>query len=182
MLAFIGVGEGSNIFGPGKVLSQDVRAVLGNAAGGLLAASVSPNSLDTEMGSCNPEQPIKGSTLCSTCNDDPLRLCTPERCRYFLETAFLSQLQKEIKLSAFLEIVKILAIRHSQTGRLAWYIDTDLNGRQALTIQNGNIVTKMNNGNAIPYNTNMIVINLTTDKPAMCRYILDEKSQQIYLI
>ena len=50
MLASIGVGEGSNIFGPGKVLSQDVRAVLGNAAGGLLAASVSPNSLDTEMG------------------------------------------------------------------------------------------------------------------------------------
>ena len=35
---------------------------------------------DKEMGSFNPETALRGTKLCTTCNEDPLRLCTKERC------------------------------------------------------------------------------------------------------
>ncbi|MCX6741574.1 MAG: hypothetical protein NTX24_00135 [Candidatus Pacearchaeota archaeon] len=167
------LGEGSGIFGPGKILSQDARAILGNAAGGFLASFTSPDSLENEMGSCNPEQTIKGSQLCSTCNEDPYRLCTRERCN-ILGNCIPVPTAKGDQVVCIAGKCEDIGMPIFTKGNIEWYVDTDLNGSQALTMQGGNIRTKINDGKSIPFNTKTIMVNVTTDKPAKCRYILDK--------
>jgi hypothetical protein len=167
------LGEGSGIFGPGKILSQDARAILGNAAGGFLASFTSPDSAANEMGSCAPETPIKGSQLCSTCNEDPYRLCTRERCN-ILGNCIPVPTAKGDQVVCIAGKCEDIGMPIFTKGNLEWYVDTDLNGSQPLTIQGGNIKTKINAGKNIPFNTKTIMINVTSDKPAKCRYILDK--------
>lgn len=164
---FLG-GEKGGIFG------KDVTAILGNAAGGLLASFSSPSNLADEMGSCSPETPIKGSELCSTCNEDLYRLCTRERCN-ILGNCIPVPTAKGDQVVCIPGKCEEVGMPTFTQGKVEWYVDTDLNGSQALSLQGGNIRTRINDGKVIPFNTKTIMINVTTDKPAKCRYILDQK-------
>jgi len=144
---------------------------------------------EREMGSCNPETALRGTKLCTTCNEDPLRLCTKERCEILGNCIAVSQSDgkqyacipgkcEELGNPVFKKgTVELLAKGTSlPSSNKADSTADEIIYTQPLTILNGKIKTDMNSGKAIPFNTRIITINLTTDQPAKCRYILDKKN------
>jgi len=128
-------------------------------------------------GKCSPEQPLKGvdPKICLTCNEDPYRICTRERCLMLgncipVPTAKADQYVcvpgkcEELGLPVFDKI------------NVSWFIDGEMKGTTGmLNLDGREINIKLNEGKPIPFNTKMILINLTTYKTSgMCRYIIDK--------
>lgn len=166
--AFLGGLAGNLLF-----KNSDVPGLIGTMVGGAAGSFGHPADLGKEMGSCASEQPIKGSELCSTCNEDPYRLCTKERCG-ILGNCIPVPTAKGDQVVCIPGKCEEVGMPTFTQGKVEWYVDTDLNGSQALGIQGGNIRTRINDGKVIPFNTKTIMINVTTDKPAKCRYVLDK--------
>lgn len=158
------------------------------AAGGIKAGILAFGTGEKEMGSCNPEQPLKGTQYCSSCNEDPLRLCTKERCLMLGNCIPIAQLDgkqyaciegkcEDLGMPLFKQgKIELLAQGLELPSSAEPSLADQVLSTQPLTINSGKIKTDINSLKPIPFNTRIISINLTTDKPAKCRYILDKKN------
>ncbi len=144
---------------------------------------------DREMGSCTAEVPIRGTTLCSTCNEDPFRICTKERCQILGDC--ISVAQNDAKQYACIPgkcedlgnpifkegTVELIAKGDSlPSSNKADLVADQILNTQKLTIVSGKIKTEINTGKPIAFNTRIISVNVTTDQPAKCKFILDKKN------
>ncbi len=138
------------------------------------AGTLSLQGGDNEMGSCNAEQPLKGTDYCTSCNEDPLRLCTSERC-LMLGNCIPVPTSKADQFACIPGKCEDTGIPIFTEGKAEWWIDGTMNGSQTLALSGGNIRAYLNSEKPIPFNTKTIVLNVTTDKPAQCRYIVDTR-------
>lgn len=138
------------------------------------AGTLSLQGGDNEMGSCSAEQPLKGTEFCTSCNEDPLRLCTSERC-LMLGNCIPVPTSKADQFACIPGKCEDTGIPIFTEGKAEWWIDGTMNGSQTLALSGGNIRAYLNSEKPIPFNTKTIVLNVTTDKPAQCRYIVDTR-------
>ena len=124
-----------------------------------------------DMGSCSTEQPLPGAEACLSCNEDPYRICTKERCE-ILGRCIPVPTAKGDQYNCIPGKCEELGLVGMSEGKIEWYIDGELNGTKPAEISQGNIKTDLGE---IPFNTKNIMINLTTDKPAQCRWVLDQR-------
>ncbi|MCX8194084.1 MAG: hypothetical protein N3G19_01850, partial [Candidatus Pacearchaeota archaeon] len=176
----VGAGLGMLSYGSGVLVGRwkgDVGALAGTLTASTLTSIVAGGG-DREMGSCSPERPLVGTDKCLSCNEDPFRICTRERCAILgtciaVPTAKADQFVcipgkcEEVGLPLFPKI------------NVSWFVDGEMNGTTGMK-EIGNVINikldDYNNKKPIPFNTKTILINLTTDKPAQCKYIVDKKN------
>ncbi|MEM4152880.1 MAG: hypothetical protein QXK80_02065 [Candidatus Pacearchaeota archaeon] len=132
---------------------------------------------DKAYGTCKPETPLKGLSeaeqedACLSCMEDPYRLCTKERCE-ILGNCIAVPTEKGDRYNCIKGKCEDLGLVGMKEGKIEWYIDGTLNGSTDAKLENKNIRTDLGE---IPFNTKSIVINLTTDQPAQCKWILDTR-------
>ncbi|UZE93578.1 MAG: hypothetical protein IB618_02265 [Candidatus Pacearchaeota archaeon] len=126
------------------------------------------------MGSCSAEKPLPGTDACISCNEDPYRICTKERCAV-LGTCIAVPTEKGDQYNCIPGECEELGLVGMNKGFIEWYINGELVNSIPAEISQGNIRTDIGE---IPFNTKMILINLTTDKPAQCRWILDTREAE----
>lgn len=127
-------------------------------------------------GTCSFEKPLPGNSSCKSCNEDPYRLCTRERCN-ILGTACVAVLvenktdQYRCEPGPCEEIGDI----YLNSIQAHWYIDTQEANSSPKTSttgkQPGTVVLDLGE---IEWNTRNIVVNVTTQQLAQCRWILDK--------
>jgi hypothetical protein len=127
---------------------------------------------DREIGSCSLEKPLPGSDKCKTCNEDPYRICTKERCQILGKCIALADNDTNeyrcesgsCEEKGDIELSKINA---------SWYGDTEMLGNKASTTgsRKGTIKLELNE---IAWNTKMISATITTTELAQCKYALDK--------
>jgi len=146
--------------------------------GGIKAGILAFQGGNQAMGSCEPEQALVGTGNCLSCNEDPLRVCTESRCNVLGDCIPVPT----EKANEFYCIPGECTEKGHPTfdqGIVEWYIDGVKNGSDELQMSGGNIRTILNSGDPIPFNTRHIFINLTTDDPARCYYILDKTNASL---
>ncbi|MCS7134584.1 MAG: hypothetical protein NZ889_01865 [Candidatus Pacearchaeota archaeon] len=133
-------------------------------------------NLDNEMGHCSAEVPLKGvgTEVCRKCNEDPYRICTRERC-LILGNCIPVPTAKGDQYNCIPGKCEEFGLPLFKFVNVSWYVGDELIGNESQNTSEGkNININLNESNPIPYNTNMILINLSTDQPAQCRYILNK--------
>ena len=132
--------------------------------------------LRNDVGKCSSEQPLKGlndaeqRAACISCNIDPYRICTQARCQ-MLGNCLAVPTPKEDQYNCIQGQCIELGLTTFTQGKVETYIDENKSVDKPLTITAGNIRTDLAE---IKWNTNSIFLNITTDKPAQCRWILDK--------
>ena len=129
---------------------------------------------DREIGSCSLEKPLPGSDYCKTCNEDPYRICTKERCEILGKCIALADKenatgeyrceQGACEEKGDIELSKIES---------HWYGDTEEIGNKTSTSGSRKGTIKLDI-NEIAWNTKMISLTITTSELAQCKYILDK--------
>jgi len=136
---------------------------------------------DNEMGSCTPETPLKeGSSKCLSCNEDPYRVCTRERCE-ILGTCIAVPTVKGDEYSCIPGKCEETGLVGMKNAQIEWYVDGILEGTTGRIKTGANIRVNLENYNnlkPLPFNTKTLFINLTTDKLAQCRWILDTRNAE----
>ncbi len=155
-----------------EISSNIISCALGAYKAGRLAFQGGERS----MGKCSAEMPLPGTEACLSCNKDPYRICTKERCA-ILGTCIAVPTEKGDQYNCIPGECEELGLVGMEDGIIEWYINGEMapeSPKQA-DISQGNIRTDIGE---IPFNTKMIIVNLTTDKPAQCRWILDERGAE----
>jgi hypothetical protein len=143
----------------------------------LLYGSVVSSALTKNTGSCAPEKPIMGSnnqSVCLSCNEDPYRICTKDRCQ-ILGNCISVPTGKDGEYNCIAgkcEDLGLPVINKNDAGNISWYIDGDQAG--SASFPTGTRTINVTKTGELPFNTDLIIINLSTDKPASCKYILDK--------
>ena len=134
---------------------------------------------DRQIGTCANEKPLPGSTYCKTCNEDPYRLCTKERCQILGKCIALpdtDNLTGEYRCEdgaceekGDIDLTRIDA---------HWYGDTEEIGNKTSKTGSQKGTVKLELGttlkpNEIAWNTKSIKITIKTAELAQCKYILD---------
>ncbi|MEM2784899.1 MAG: hypothetical protein QXE93_01985 [Candidatus Pacearchaeota archaeon] len=154
--------------------SEGLFNMIACASGGIKAGVLSFQGDDAEMGHCSAEQPLKGNELCRKCNEDPYRICTRERCE-ILGDCIAVPTAKGDQYNCIAGKCEDLGLPLFTYVNASWFIDGELNGTTIWRQSDGKELNiALNNDKPIPFNTKMIMINLTTNKPAQCRYVLDK--------
>lgn len=154
----------------GKLAITPVECAFNYAA--IIYGLVKANDLvyHNDIGKCSVETPLPGNTKCTTCNEDPFRICTKERCQ-ILGSCIPVPTDKADQYNCIAGKCDELGLVTFTKGKVEAYIDENKTIDKALTITAGNIRTDLAE---IKWNTNSIFLNVTTDKPAQCRWILDK--------
>ncbi|MCL6500551.1 MAG: hypothetical protein K6T16_00770 [Candidatus Pacearchaeota archaeon] len=158
-------------------LTECIFNYISLAWGGIWASVLTFQGGDKRYGTCKPEKPIMGLSedeqerACLSCMEDPYRICTKERCE-ILGNCIAVPTEKAGSYKCIAGKCEEKGLVGMTDGRIEWYIDGTLNGSMDAEIGDRNIRTDLGE---IPFNTKSIVINLTTDQPAQCRWVLDTR-------
>ncbi|MEM2089808.1 MAG: hypothetical protein QXL88_01815 [Candidatus Pacearchaeota archaeon] len=153
--------------------SEGLFNMIACVSGGIKAGILSFQGDDAEMGHCSAEQPLKGNELCRKCNEDPYRICTRERCE-ILGDCIAVPTAKGDQYNCIAGKCEDLGLPLFTHVNASWFIDGELNDTTTWQSNGKELNIALNNDKPIPFNTKMIMINLTTNKPAQCRYVLDK--------
>jgi hypothetical protein len=124
-------------------------------------------------GTCTAEKPLIGNINCKSCSADPYRICTKERCQILGTNCIPVQTNKtgeyRCEQGPCTEIGDIFISKISAH----WYVDTaeSNSSPKSNTSQAGTVVLNLGE---IDWNTKTMLINVTTQRLAQCRYALDK--------
>lgn len=165
------------------MFAQDGADILFTSISGAYAVWFTTTMM-LNAGTCGVEQPRLDTSACQSCNEDPYRICTKERCQILGKCIALPiqnlTITNEARLQAGTlgyrcipgkcEDASLVGFK-SMNATLTLSNGTEEKSRTPITGNSGKI--KMNLG-LINWNTRLIEITVQTDQLASCRYIIDK--------